>query len=323
MTAPPPDAPPRSPALTGAGAASSAVFFFALNDMAIKFLSGDYALHQVVFLRSFFALAVFFAAILPFAGGRPALAVRRRGLLLLRGGCVVFANTMFFLGLAAMPLAEGVAVFFVSPLLITALSVPILGERVGWRRWAAIAAGFLGVLVVLRPGTEAFRPAAFLPVAAAFGYAGLHMLTRRLGHSESAAAMALHIQLVFVGFGLASGLLLGHGAFAGTGDPSLDFLLRGWVWPAPRDWALIALIGAGSSFGGFLIGKAYQAAEASVVAPFEYLSMPLALFWGWTVFGEVPDAVALLGIAVILGSGLFMIRREARAARPVRPRYRR
>jgi len=173
--------------------------------------------------------------------------------------------------------------------------------------------------VVLRPGSEAFRPAALLPVAAAFGYAGLHMLTRRLGTSESAAAMALHIQLAFLGFGLASGVLLGHGAFAGTGDPSLEFLLRGWSWPAGRDWALIAMIGAGSSFGGFLIGKAYQAAEASLVAPFEYLSMPLALFWGWAVFGEIPDAVALAGIALILGAGLFTVWREARAARGSAP----
>ena len=321
-----PAALPRSPAMIGALSALAAVFCFSINDMAVKFLSGGYALHQVVLIRSLIGLVVLLAFVMPFAGGLAALATRRIGMHLLRAACVVFANMTFFLGLAALPLAEGVALFFVSPLVITLFSVLFLKETVGPRRWAAIAAGFLGVLVVLRPGTAVFQPAALLPVAAAVGYAGLHMLTRVIGRTESALAMSFYIQLSFVGVSAAMGLALGDGRLAGTGDASLDFLFREWVRPAPADWAVLVAIGLASAFGGYFISQAYRVAEAAVVAPFEYLAMPLAVLWGLAVFGEWPDGVALAGIALIVASGLFLVWREARASRgaaPGGPGYRR
>lgn len=315
---------PLSPALTGALSATAAVVCFSVNDTAVKFLSGDYALHQVVLIRSVFGLVVLLVLMMPFTGGPAALATRRLGMHLLRAGCVVFANMTFFLGLAALPLAEGVALFFVSPLIITLFSVIFLKETVGPRRWAAIAVGFLGVLIVLRPGTEVFQPAALLPVAAAVGYAALHMLTRHIGGTESALAMTFYIQLSFVAVAGAMGLAFGDGRLAGTGDASLDFLLREWVMPKAIDWWLMALVGLASALGGFFISQAYRVAEAAVVAPFEYLAMPLAVLWGLLVFGEWPDAVALAGIALIVASGLFIVWREAMARRaPPGPRYRR
>ncbi|GGL62794.1 DMT family transporter [Wenxinia marina] len=306
------------PALLGPLSAALAVTAFSINDLCIKMMSGDYALHQVVLIRSTIGLAALLAVLVPTLG-LAALRPNRPFMHLARGLCVVFANTCFFLGLAALPLAEGVALFFVSPLVIAVFSVIFLRETVGPWRWAAIALGLVGVVIVLRPGTEAFRPAALLPILAAFGYASLHMLTRRIGATESAAAMAVSIQTVFIVVSGVIGLSLGHGAFAGSGDPSIAFLLRGWVWPAAADWPVLALIGLASATGGYFIGQAYRLGEAALVAPFEYLAMPLAMIWGIAFFAEWPDGTALAGIALILGSGLFMIWREARARRPALP----
>jgi len=316
----------NNPALLGTVSALVAVFCFSVNDMAIKFLSGDYALHQVVLLRALVGMTVLLAVLLPLAGGFRALRTRRLGLHLLRGGCVVFANMSFFLGLATLPLAEGVAIFFVAPMVIAVFSVVFLGEHVGPRRWTAIAVGLLGVLIVLRPGTEVFQLASLCPIAAAFGYASLHMLTRYIGRTESALAMSFYIQVTFILVSACMGLLVGDGRFGGTGNASLDFLFREWVVPDVGDWAVLVAIGVASAFGGFCISHAYRVAEAAVVAPFEYAAIPLSVLWGIAVFGEWPDLVALLGIALITGSGLFMIWREARlrnARVPDTPRYRR
>lgn len=301
-----------SPLMLGALTATVAVLFFSINDVAIKFLSGGYALHQVVLFRSLIGLCFLAAIIAPFAGGFRVLHTKRLGMHMLRGLCVVFANMTFFLGLAAMPLAEAVAIFFVSPLVITVFSVVFLGETVGPRRWVAVTVGLLGVIVMLRPGTQAFQLASLLPLAAAFGYAALHMLTRKIGTTETAATMSFYIQLMFVLVCLVMGLFFGGGQFADQSDPSLAFLFRAWVWPDPADYAVLVLIGASSAIGGFCISQAYRASEAALVAPFEYLAMPLSILWGIMVFGEWPDFISYCGIALILGSGLYMIWREWR-----------
>ena len=143
--------------LFGSVSAVIAVFCFSTNDVAIKFISKDYALHLVVLIRSLVGLMVLFLFIVPLSGGVKVLYTNRLGLHLLRGFCVVFANITFFLGLAALPLAEGVAIFFISPLLITIFSVIFLKEIVGPRRWAAVTIGLIGVLVILRPGSATFQ----------------------------------------------------------------------------------------------------------------------------------------------------------------------
>lgn len=315
-----------SPSTLGALAALGAIFCFSINDVAIKFLSGDYALHQVVLIRSSIGLVFLLALIVPFAGGLRALRTRRLPMHLLRGMCVVFANMAFFLGLAALPLAEGVAIFFVSPLIITVFSVIFLRERVGPFRWAAVAVGLMGVLIVLRPGTEAFQPASLLPIAAAFGYASLHMLTRHIGKTESSAALSLYIQVTFILVTIVFGLVAGDGRFNPGTDPSLEFLLRAWTRPAPEDALIFVAVGITSAMGGFLISFAYRTSEAALVAPFEYIALPLSVVWGILVFADWPDAFTYAGIALILASGLVLIWREARAkgARvPRTPRYRR
>lgn len=312
--------------LKGAVAALIAVMCFSLNDLGIKFLSGDYPLHQVVLIRSIIGTLTFLAIIMPLSGGWAVFKTKRIGVHLIRGGCVVLANMTFFLGLAALEIADAVAIFFVSPLIITVFSVIFLGETVGARRWAAIAVGFIGVLIVIRPGTSAFQVASLLPIFAALMYGTLHMLTRKIGGTESAATMAIYIQLVFVVTSALIGLALGDGRFTGMGHPSLEFLFRAWVVPDPGDYAVLAMIGVSSVLGGYFISQAYRVSEAAFAAPFEYVAMPMAILWGITVFGTWPDRVAWIGIALIVGAGLYLIWREAtvrKAGVAKGPKYRR
>ena len=238
-----------SPAKLGAICASISVIFFSINDVAIKFLSGGYALHQVVLIRSVIGLLIIVAVIAPMTTGWAIARTKKLKMHMLRGLCVVFANMTFFLGLAAMPLADAVAIFFISPLVITLFSVLFLGEVVGPRRWAAIAVGFIGVVVMMRPGTQAFQVASLLPLAAAFCYAGIHIITRRIGGTESAATMAFYIQLMFIVVGVMFGLFVGDGRFGDQSDPSLAFLLRAWSWPVVADYPIFLIIGVGIGIG--------------------------------------------------------------------------
>ena len=300
-----------SPAKLGAICASISVIFFSINDVAIKFLSGGYALHQVVLIRSVIGLLIIVAVIAPMTTGWAIARTKKLKMHMLRGLCVVFANMTFFLGLAAMPLADAVAIFFISPLVITLFSVLFLGEVVGPRRWAAIAVGFIGVVVMMRPGTQAFQVASLLPLAAAFCYAGIHIITRRIGGTESAATMAFYIQLMFIVVGVMFGLFVGDGRFGDQSDPSLVFLLRAWSWPVVADYPIFLIIGVGIGIGGYLISQAYRVAEASYIAPFEYLALPISVIFGMIVFAEFPGVWDYLGMALILGAGLFTVWREA------------
>lgn len=296
--------------MIGITSAIGASIFLSINDMAIKFLSDGYALHQVVLIRSVIGMVFLMVFIVPFEGGLQVLKTRRPLIHLARGCCVVFANMTFFLGLAAMPLADAVAIFFISPLVITAFSVIFLGEKVGPHRWAAVGIGMIGILVMLRPGSSAFQPAAFLPLVAAFAYAMLHILTRKIGVAEKAATMSFYIQITFIFISAAMGLAFGKGQFAGWDDPSLDFLFRAWTMPASTDYLIFLLIGVCTAFGGYLISQAYRLAEAGLAAPFEYVAMPLAIVWGVMVFGEWPDTIAWIGISLIIFGGLYTVWRE-------------
>lgn len=299
----------------GIGSAVAGGIAFSANDALMKFLSGGYPLHQLVLFRALVAGALIALVALPLAGGLAALRTRRPGAHMLRGLFVVGSNLAFFLGLAAMPLAEAVAVFFVAPLLITAFSVVFLGERVGPRRWTAVAVGLVGAVVVLRPGTAAFQPAALLVLLSATLYAGMHMFTRRMGVTEAAVTLAFSVQVMFAVTAAAVGLAFGDGRLAGGGHPSAEFLLRAWVRPPPGDWVLIGVIGVASGLGGFFVAQAYRLLDAALAAPFEYVSLIMAVGWGWLLFGELPDPLGWAGIALILGAGLFMILREAQLAR--------
>lgn len=302
--------PRFSPTTIGPLFAIIAASLFSMNDATMKFLSGDYALHELVMIRSTVGMAFVLGVMVPLSGTLSVLKTKRLGLHFLRASFVVFANLTFFLGLAALPLADNVAIFFITPFLITIASVVFLGETVGPRRWSAIGFGMLGVLIVVRPGTTAFQVASLFPIAAAFGYAGLHIMTRFMRDTENAVSMTFYIQVVFLIVCALFGLIIGDGKFADQSNPSLEFLFRAWVWPDDADLPFILVLGLFASIGGYCISQAYRLGEAALVAPFEYLSLPLGIVLGILIFGTWPDPIAWAGIGLILSSGLYTVWRE-------------
>jgi len=290
--------------------AIGAWFMFSLNDVGIKLLSGDYPLHQIVWVRALVGISLTLGILLPLEGGYRQLKTPYIQVHLLRGLCVVVANMMFFTGLATISLPEASAIFFVAPLFITALSVIFLGETVGVWRWTAVAVGLVGVIVMLRPGTSAFKYAALLPLFAAAAYATLQVLTRKIGIKEKASVMSFYIQLVFVIVCTIFGLMFGGGQYADVSNPSIDFLFRAWTMPSSVDLLIMLGLGLSSGVGGYLISQAYRICEAALIAPFEYLALVLAIVWGITLWGEWPDLIAWIGILLIFSSGLFVFWRE-------------
>lgn len=304
----------RSPRILGVLCVVAATLLLIGSDASIKYLSGDYPLHEIVFARTLVALPVTLAIAL-FDGGLKGLGTRRPGLQIVRGMLVVGANATYFLALAAMPLADAMAIFFVAPLFITMLSALFLREPVGMRRWTGVAIGLCGMLVMVGPERGDLKLVALLPMAAALCYASMQMLTRVMAATESATAMAFYIQLCFLFTTIAFGVLIGDGRHAGGGDPSLEFLLRAWSAPVFDDLLLMALSGVCMGLGAYLLSQGYRLAQASLVAPFEYTALPWGVAVGFIVWGDLPSPVAALGIALIVGGGLYVLRREGRRPR--------
>lgn len=298
----------------------AAVAFLAVSDAVIKWLSPNIALHEIMLFRSLFAMLVM-PLIFKLEGGIKTIRTRRPGLHFIRGSMLVFANMFFFLGLASMPFAETVALFFTAPLFICLLSRPVLGEKVGLSRWLVIFLGMAGVVIMLRPGAEVFRTTSLLPIVAALCYAGMQMLTRKLGMQESAGTMTLYIQLAFISISTLVGLGIGDGRFNSGDNQTLEFLLRAWVWPDIEQFKLLALCGLMVTIGGYLLTQAYRMGQAAVVAPFEYTAMPFALLVGYYLWGDWPDIVSFIGSGFIIFSGLVIVYLENRNNRkkPMRP----
>ncbi|NRB01961.1 MAG: DMT family transporter [Rhodobacteraceae bacterium] len=296
------------------------MFCISLNDVMIKEFSGDYPLHQIVFARS--GIGIMFSLVLvQMEGGWGILKTRRPGLHMLRGLLIVIANMTFFLALAVLPLADATALFFAAPLFITVLSIPILGEKVGPLRLSAVAIGFVGVLIMQRPwaGSEELtvnRLILLLPVLSALTYALNQLLTRKLGVESKASALAVYIQGMFVIVSLGFFFVAGDGRFVdANSSDSMTFLLRAWVWPAPQDQWVFFLLGVNSAAIGYCLSQAYRVADAATIAPFEYVGLPLSVFWGFIIFADLPVLEVWIGIALILASGVFVFIRERQKAR--------
>jgi S-adenosylmethionine uptake transporter len=311
---------PQNNATIGILFVLSGVFFISINDMLIKQLSGGYPLHQMVFTRSIIGI-MFSLIFVQMEGGWQILRTNQPGLHVLRGLLIVTSNMTFFVALAAIPLADATALFFAAPLFITLLSIPVLGEKVGPLRLGAVVFGFLGVVIMQRPwegvdtlGTS--RLILLLPVVAALTYALNQLLTRKLGVKSKASALAVYIQGTFVVVSIVFYIVAGDGRFAeGSGNPSVQFLLRAWIWPAQSDFWLFGFLGFASAVIGYALSQAYRMADAATVAPFEYIGLPLAVFWGWFTFSELPVWEVWMGIAMILASGVFVYIREAQKKR--------
>lgn len=293
---------------------------FSGQDVIIKTLSGAYPAHEIVFLRGLFAMGPLLL-IIYLEGGPRLFRTRRPGMMVLRGLLGYASYMTYYLALSALPLADVVTLFYSSPLFVTALSVPFLGEKVGQRRLLAILAGFLGVVVIARPGNSDPDPAMLLAVAAALFYSASIIITRTLGKTEAGSTLSFYAMLTFIVASGLTGLAIGDGRFAGAEHPSAAFLFRAWSLPAGRDLALIALCGLIAGAGFYCLSQAYRVASASVVAPFEYSSLPWAILWGYVVWSELPGPWTIAGVALIVGSGLYIIHREGvRGRRVVRGR---
>ncbi|WP_421707347.1 DMT family transporter [Algihabitans sp.] len=262
-------------------------------DACAKWLSGAYPINQIVFFRMAFGLLP--ALVLVWAeGGWPSLRsgnLKMQALRALAGAGAIFA---FFTSLRYLGLAEATAIAFVAPLVVTALSVPLLGESVGWRRWTAVTVGFVGAMIILRPGSEAFQWAAILPLAAGVCYALALITTRVLARTDANAAIVFWNALIIA---VAAGL-------------SLPFA---WVTPSWGDLGLFALMGLLGGVSIYWITLAFRNAPAAVLAPFDYSALLWSTLIGWLIWRELPDAWVWAGAVLLIGSGLYVLYRETRA----------
>lgn len=266
-----------------------------VNDALAKWLTGHYPPLQIVFLRNVIALPMVVTVVLALGGGA-ALRTRHLKLHALRGLLLTTGAGLFFLGLSVLPLAEATALIFAAPIFITALSVPLLRESVGWRRWSAVIVGFLGVLIIVRPGGSTFQPASLYVVGTALSYALFMISARWIDRREGPWTMTIYVVL----FPL---------LFSGLVAP--------FAWQ-PLQTAHLPLFLAMAVFGTLgmmLMTQAFRQAPAAIVAPFEYTALVWASLIGWLVWGEVPDDWTYAGAAVIIASGIFIVIRETRLAR--------
>jgi len=283
---------------------------FTTSDMGIKMISGDYALHQIILTRSSVAILFTLLVFVPLEGGIKNLLTKQLTLHILRGFGIGIANLCFFSSLISLPLGEAMAIFFIAPVLISLLSVFILKEKGHLERWLAVLVGLIGVLLILRPSFEAFNPATILPLIAAFSYAMVQIITCKLGEKEKASTMAFFVQLNLIVFSAVFGLFFGDGTLANPSQPIINFIFRVWILPSWIDGLIMCGLGLLNGIGIYFISQAYRNSRAIVIAPFEFVAIPLAIFWSIIIFGDWPDIVSWLGILLIAGAGLFMIFHE-------------
>ena len=268
---------------------------FAAVDGLSKLLIVHYPVSQIMFIRYAFFLLFVIALTRP-RNVAARLAVRRPWYQVLRAGVLVADQVVFILGLSYLALADAHVLVSVSPLMIAALSVPMLGERVGPRRWTAILVGFLGVVFVLQPEGDLFRPAALFPLSAAVMFAFYQIMTRTVSRTDSPESTYLYTALVgAVAFGLAA---------------PFD-----WITPDGEGWALLAALTVVGCAAHMLLIKALTLAPPALLQPLFYMTLVWAIAIGYLVFGDVPDTVTLAGAAAIVGAGLYTLHRERLGAR--------
>ena len=285
----------RAPARTdrpfkGIALIVASTVFLGISDVTAKYLSGTLPSIEIAWIRFLVFALIMTPAMVP---GTPLFALRsaRPGLQLMRGVALLASSLFFITSLRYLPIAEASATGFVSPVFVTALSIVFLSESVGIRRWLATAAGLLGVLIILRPGTSAFHPAAFFPLVSALCWAATLIMTRVMSGKEHAVTIMTYSSIAGVG------VLTAMVPFA-------------WVTPSWHDILFGILIGVASTAGQWIVVLAFRYADASVLAPFSYSQLVWVTALGFVIFGEVPDGWTVVGAAFIVASGLYTAHRE-------------
>lgn len=297
---------PQTRNLAGMAALALGIFVFSTQDAIIKGISGDYAVTQAIVIRSLVSLPIL-AAMVHAETGLRSLVGANFWALTARGGMQLVSYTAYYMAFPALPLAEAIALFFVSPIFVTLLAGPILGESVSLRSWFAIAIGFVGVLCVLRPGSALFEPAALLSLISAAAYALAMVFARKLGVSEPASVMTFYQNGVYLIGAIVIACVCAALGLTKLGHPSLDFLVRPWVTPTPRDFLAMAACGVIAAIAMSLLTQAYRLAEANLVTVFEYTGMIWAPLWGFLFFGEIPRWTTLIGMLLIVAAGLYSL----------------
>lgn len=268
----------------------SSTIFLGTSDVTAKYLSATMPSIEIAWLRFVVFVVIMIPAMAP---GSPLYALRssRQGLHVARGVALLGSSLFFISGLRFLPIAEASATGFVSPIFVTALSIVLLGEKVGLRRWLATGLGLIGVLIILRPGSNAFHPAAVFPLISALSWAATLIMTRMMSGSERAITVMTYSAIV--GVCILSAMV--------------PFV---WVQPTWHDIMFGILIGVASTAGQWIVVLAFRYADASVLAPFSYSQLVWVSILGYFIFGEVPDVWTVVGAAFIVGSGLYTAHRE-------------
>jgi drug/metabolite transporter (DMT)-like permease len=301
------ESPPPFPHLfRGLGIMASAMLILPCMDAIAKYMSTFEAMSpgQLTFYRFFFQM-VLTLPLLVTVGGARAFRAKRPWMNLLRGGLHAAATLLFFTAVKYMPLADVFAIYFVEPFMLTAMSALFLGEKVGWRRWLAIVVGFGGAMIVIQPSFAIFGLTSLLPVLCAFLFALYLFLNRAIGDADPPLTMQTISGLGGTVFMVAA-LAIGHGM--GNAD---------FVPALPGSWwmlAILLVLGGISGYGHLLVVHAFRLAPLSLLAPFQYFEIISATVLGLVIFGDFPSASKWLGIAVVVGSGLFIIWRERKVA---------
>ena len=268
----------------------TSTIFLGCSDVTAKYLSATLPSIEIAWIRFLVFSLIMVPAMLP--GTRLfALRTERPGLQVMRGIALLSSSLFFISGLRFLPIAEASATGFIAPLFVTALSIALLGEKVGVRRWLATITGLIGVLIILRPGSSAFHPAAFFPIVSALAWAGTLIMTRMMSGRER--AITTMTWSAITGVCVISALV-----------PLV------WVTPSWHDILFGIFIGIASTAGQWIVVLAFRYADASVLAPFSYTQLVWVSVLGFFVFGELPDLWTIAGAAVIVCSGLYTAHRE-------------
>lgn len=286
----------------------SAIASLTLLDAGVKWLTTDYAVPQIAFMRYLFGLAL--ALILASTmGGLRSLATRRPFGHALRSVFNLATMITFYFALKLMPIADTMAITFATPLFMTGLSVVLLKERVGWRRWSAVIIGFLGVVLILQPSGAGVATGAMLALVSAFLYALTLITSRQLSTTEPSHTILFYYSI---------GVLLMTGLAGLLGETALP----SWQWAPLRldDLWIFVLVGVSGSFGQFFLNQAFRYGEVSLLAPIEYTGLLWGILYGVVLWGEFPTWVTLAGAVVVAGSSLYIAQREARLRQKATPK---
>jgi drug/metabolite transporter (DMT)-like permease len=303
--------------LKGIGFLLLAMLIGSLQSVAVKWIGGNYSVLEIVTVRSLVALPItllFFRL----EGGKGLPTTSQPTLQYVRGIFLFLSYTTFMMGLAALPLASVESIRFSGPLMITILSVFMLSEKVELQRWLALLFGFGGILLVVQPGSTNFNEGSLFVLISVLFYALTVILTRKMKATDSSATMAYFSSWVYL---IAAFIFSPLAAAVGeipNAHPSVAFLFHAWTMPTPLDLFIMSGLGLVWALWAYFMTRAYSTTQASVIAPFEYASLPISIMWGFLFWREVPTLMTLAGASLTLASGMYLLVQDQKK-RPEKP----